>query len=43
MVKNPNNPKLARVYLSSVKWGLLARNGVGLFHIFNHVKPIKNH
>ena len=28
---------------SSVKWGLLARNHVGLFQIFNHVKTIKNH
>ena len=28
---------------SSVKWGLLARNEVGLFQIFNHVKTIKNH
>ena len=27
---------------SSVKWGHLARNGVGLFQIFNHVKTIKN-
>ena len=30
-------------YDSSVKWGLLARNEVGLFQIFNHVKTIKNH
>ena len=29
--------------VSSVKWGLLARNEVGLFQIFNHVKTIKNH
>ena len=28
---------------SSVKWGYLARNGVGLFQIFNHVKTVKNH
>ena len=28
---------------SSVKWGLLACNEVGLFQIFNHVKTIKNH
>ena len=28
---------------SSVKWGLWARNEVGLFQIFNHVKTIKNH
>ena len=28
---------------SSVKWGHLARNGVGLFQIFNHVKTVKNH
>ena len=29
--------------VSSVKWGHLACNGVGLFQIFNHVKTIKNH
>ena len=29
--------------LSSVKWGHLARNGVGIFEKFNHVKTIKNH
>ena len=29
--------------ISSVKWGLLTRNEVGLFQIFNHVKTIKNH
>ena len=28
---------------SSVKWGLLACNEVGLFQIFNDVKTIKNH
>ena len=28
---------------SSVKWGLLVRNEVGLFQIFNFVKTIKNH
>ena len=32
-----------KVDLSSVKWGLLVRNEVGLFQIFNHVKTIKNH
>ena len=26
---------------SSVKWGLLTRNEVGLFQIFDHVKTIK--
>ena len=31
------------LYISSVKWGLLARNEVGLFQIFDHVKTIKNH
>ena len=31
------------VSLSSVKWGLLARNEVGIFQTFNHVKTIKNH
>ena len=29
--------------VSSVKWGLLARNEVGLFQIFDHVKTIKKH
>ena len=30
-------------YASTVKWGLLTLNEVGLFQIFNHVKTIKNH
>ena len=29
--------------ISSVKWGLLARNEVGLFQIFDHLKTIKKH
>ena len=32
-----------RIVFSSVKWGHLARNGVGLFQILSHVKTIKNH
>ena len=28
---------------SSVKWGLLARNEVGSFQIFDYVKTIKSH
>ena len=28
--------------ISSVKWGHLAHNRVGIFQIFNHVKTIKN-
>ena len=33
--------KRAHTCMSSVKWGLLARNKVGLFHIFEYVKTIK--
>ena len=31
------------VEISSVKCVFLARNEIGIFQIFNHVKTIKNH
>ena len=34
---------MEQVTNSSVKWGHLVPNGVGLFQILNHVKTIKNH
>ena len=35
--------EITYVSISSVKCGHFARNGVGLFQIFNDVKAIKNH
>ena len=39
----PNFSQASPHGYSSVKWGLLARNEVGLFQICDHVKTIKNH
>ena len=40
-LKKPHDEE-SSTEVSSVKWGLLAHNGVGLFQTFNHVKTIKN-
>ena len=40
---NGNEIKELNYLISSVKWGLLTLNEVGLFQIFDHVKTIKNH